>query len=36
VKFALVPGLTLERLPEQEMVNQQVNPGASRSVRRRR
>ena len=36
VKFALVPGLTTERVPERETVNQQVNRGASGSVRRRR
>jgi hypothetical protein len=36
VKFALVPGLTTERVPERETVNQQVIRGASGSVLRRR
>jgi hypothetical protein len=36
VKFALVPGPTPEGVPEPETMNQQVNCGASRSIRRRR
>ena len=36
VKFALVPGLTTEGVPERETVSQQVIRGASGSVLRRR
>jgi hypothetical protein len=36
MKLALVPSLHADRVPERDTANQQVDDGASGSVRRRR